>query len=78
MLGAAPPHYVPPRWHGIPVPVAAFARALRGSGTAIHVWTINDPAQALRLWADGVQGIISDDPAAILAARRDAPAARTG
>lgn len=60
---------IPPRWHGIPVPIAAFARALRGSGTVIHVWTINDPAHALRLWAAGVQGIISDDPGAMLTAR---------
>jgi len=63
---------IPPRWHGIPVPIAALARALRGSGTVIHVWTINDPACALRLWGEGVQGIISDDPALILAARKGA------
>jgi glycerophosphoryl diester phosphodiesterase len=60
---------IPPRWRGIPVPIAALARALRGSGTAIHVWTINDPTEAQRLWALGVQGIISDDPGAMLAAR---------
>jgi len=28
----------------------------------IHVWTVNDAAYALRLWRDGVQGILSDDP----------------
>jgi glycerophosphoryl diester phosphodiesterase len=60
---------IPPRWHGVPVPIAALARALRGSGTVIHVWTVNDPAYALRLWRDGVQGILSDDPRSILAAR---------
>jgi glycerophosphoryl diester phosphodiesterase len=60
---------IPPRWHGIPVPIAALARSLRGSGTVTHVWTINDPARALRLWRIGVQGIISDDPRALLAAR---------
>jgi glycerophosphoryl diester phosphodiesterase len=63
---------IPPRWHGIPVPIVALARALRGSGTVIHVWTVNDPAYALQLWRDGVQGIISDDPASILAARKSA------
>lgn len=62
---------VPPRWHGIPVPIAALARALRGSGTVVHVWTINDPTSALRLWCRGVQGIISDDPGLILAARKN-------
>ena len=38
----------------------------------IHVWTINDPADAIGLWSDGVQGIVSDDPATILAARASA------
>ena len=59
-------------WHGIPVPIAALARALRDSGTVIHVWTVNDPAYALRLWREGVQGILSDDPRSILAARESA------
>jgi glycerophosphoryl diester phosphodiesterase len=60
---------IPPRWNGIPVPIASLVRALRGSGTVTHVWTINDPALALRLWSAGVQGIISDDPGSMLAAR---------
>ena len=72
-LQAQPRHVqalcIPPRWHGLPVPIGAFARALRRSGTVIHVWTVNDPAQATRLWADGVQGIISDDPALMLRTR---------
>jgi glycerophosphoryl diester phosphodiesterase len=63
---------IPPVWHGIPVPIAALARALRDSGTVIHVWTVNDPAYALRLWREGVQGILSDDPRSILAARKSA------
>ena len=63
---------IPPYWHGIPLPIAALARALRDSGTAIHVWTVNDPAYALRLWREGVQGILSDDPRSILAARESA------
>jgi len=63
---------IPPRWHGLAVPIAALARALRESGTVIHVWTVNDPAYALRLWREGVQGIISDDPRLILAARKSA------
>ena len=63
---------IPPRWHGFPVPIPALAHALRGSGTVIHVWTVNDPAHALRLWSQGVQGIISDDPGLILEARKRA------
>ena len=61
---------IPQRWHGLPVPIAALARALRGSGATIHVWTVNEAAAAQKLWAAGVQGIISDDPGAMLAARR--------
>ena len=70
---AAPRHVqalcIPPRWHGLPLPIAALARTLRGSGTVIHVWTVNDPAEAMQLWAAGVQGIISDDPATMLRQR---------
>ena len=75
-LHARPAHVralcIPTRWHGLPVPIAALARTLRGSGTVIHVWTVNEPALARQLWQRGVQGVISDDPAAMLAARRDA------
>jgi glycerophosphoryl diester phosphodiesterase len=60
---------IPQRWNGLPVPIAALARSLRGSGAVIHVWTVNQPAQALQLWRCGVQGIISDDPALMLATR---------
>lgn len=70
---AAPRHVqalcIPQRWHGLPVPIAALARTLSGSGTAIHVWTVNDAAEAAMLWAAGVQGIISDDPGLMLQAR---------
>jgi glycerophosphoryl diester phosphodiesterase len=60
---------IPPRWHGLPLPVAALARALRRRGGCTHVWTVNTAAEARALWRAGVQGIISDDPAVILAAR---------
>ncbi|GAB1341137.1 glycerophosphodiester phosphodiesterase family protein [Gemmatimonas sp.] len=69
----APPWFqalcIPPSHRGIPVPVASVARATRAHGVVTHVWTINDSAQAQRLWRAGVQGIISDDPALMLAAR---------
>lgn len=59
-----------PRFHrGIPVPVRQYARVMRGLGHAAHVWTVNSRALARRLWARGVNGIISDDPALILAER---------
>lgn len=60
---------IPPTHHGLPVPVGAFARLMRRRGGVVHVWTVNSAAQARDLWELGVQGIISDDPATILAAR---------
>ena len=61
---------IPPSHRGVPVPIRAIARAIRGSDTVMHVWTINDPVQALRYWSTGVQGIITDDPATMLKIRR--------
>jgi glycerophosphoryl diester phosphodiesterase len=63
---------IPPVYHGIPVPIGALASATKVHGSVTHVWTVNEPAQALRLWRKGVNGIISDDPALILAARAGA------
>ncbi len=61
---------IPPTWRGIPIPLLAIARAARTAGVVTHVWTINDPSEALRLWRGGIQGIISDDPGLMLAARK--------
>lgn len=59
-----------PRFHnGLPVPVRQFARIMRGAGGPVHVWTVNSAARARQLWRIGVSGIISDDPATILAER---------
>jgi glycerophosphoryl diester phosphodiesterase len=75
-LRARPKHVqalcIPQRWNGLPVPIAALARTLHGSGAVVHVWTVNEPAEALMLWRHGVQGIISDDPALMLATRERA------
>lgn len=60
---------VPPWHNAIPVPIAALVRSFREAKGITHVWTINDPRHAVRLWNQGVNGIISDDPGAILAAR---------
>ncbi len=59
-----------PRFHkGLPLPVRRFARIMRALGGTTHVWTVNDAAVARRLWGAGVNGMISDDPAVMLAAR---------
>ena len=59
-----------PRWYyGIPLPVLRLARAGRRSGAVTHVWTIDDPRIAKRLWRAGVQGIVTNDPATMITAR---------
>lgn len=60
---------IPPTWNGLPVPFRLLSRSLKPVGVPIHVWTINTARQAERLWNAGVCGIISDDPATIIAAR---------
>ena len=61
---------VPRRYYGVPLPVGRLAALARRAGVATHVWTVNDPAAARRLWLRGVHGIVTDDPAVILEARR--------
>lgn len=62
---------LPRIYKGIPVPLGALARAVATAGVGIHVWTVNSPSVATRLWRVGVRGILSDDPAAILQARTE-------
>lgn len=61
---------VPLSQYGIPLPVKRFAKAASALGRCVHVWTINDPKVASDLWAAGVNGIITDDPATMLRERR--------
>jgi glycerophosphoryl diester phosphodiesterase len=51
--------------------VTAIARAARRGGAVTHVWTIDDPAVAKGLWAAGIQGIVTNDPAVMLHAREE-------
>jgi glycerophosphoryl diester phosphodiesterase len=60
---------IPRFFRGLPVPVSGFARLMAASGGPVHVWTVNDRAEARALWQSGVSGIISDDPAAMIAER---------
>lgn len=58
---------MPPRHYGVPLPVSRYVRS---GGVPVHVWTVNDPARAVKFWRAGVRGIITDDPAVMVAARR--------
>jgi glycerophosphoryl diester phosphodiesterase len=60
---------VPVRYRGLPVPTRRFVTAARRLGCPVHVWTVNDPATARRLWARGVAGVVTNEPGLIGAAR---------
>jgi len=49
---------------------------LHALGVAVDFWTINDPAEARALVALGADGIMTDDPARIVPAVREAALAR--
>lgn len=53
---------IPERHHGIPLPLRYLAARARRAGAMTHVWTVNDPRAARRLWQAGVAGIITDLP----------------
>lgn len=58
---------MPPRHRGLPLPVGGYAAILEPLGVPVHVWTVDDPAEARALRRKGVRGIISNDPAVMLA-----------
>jgi glycerophosphoryl diester phosphodiesterase len=63
-----------PRWYnGIRVPVGRLASVARRARTVTHVWTVNDPRVAARLWRMGINGIVTDDPGAMLRSRGELP-----
>jgi glycerophosphoryl diester phosphodiesterase len=68
-----------PRGHALQIPPEALGRPLvtpellagaRHLGVFVHVWTINEPREMRRLLELGVDGVMSDFPARLLAAAR--------
>jgi glycerophosphoryl diester phosphodiesterase len=60
---------VPERYHGIPIPLGLLARAARRIGRPVHVWVVDSPARAERLWKAGVAGIVTNTPREMRALR---------
>jgi len=58
---------VPIRHKGLLVTTDRFLAAARRLRRPVHVWTVDDPAEAAALWARGVTGIITNDPGGIAA-----------
>jgi glycerophosphoryl diester phosphodiesterase len=62
--------FTPLEYHGVRLPLRRMVAPLRKAGKPTHVWTVNDGEQARRLWQLGVCGIVSDDVAGTVAARK--------
>ncbi len=62
----------PNEYYGVPVPVGLIVRGARQIQAPVHVWTVDEPREARRLWAQGVNGIIPNAPSGILEERRRA------
>ena len=60
---------IPRLYFGLPLPVAGLARMAREAHVATHVWTVDAPRVAEKLWRSGIQGIVTNDPATMLRAR---------
>lgn len=63
---------IPRTYRGLPLPVKRLAALLRLAGKPTHIWTVNEPGEALEMWDLGASGIITDEVPAIIAARRGA------
>jgi glycerophosphoryl diester phosphodiesterase len=60
---------VPDRYRGLLVPSRRFVRAAHRRDSTVHVWTVDDAEDAAALWANGVNGIVTNRPDVIRAAR---------
>jgi glycerophosphoryl diester phosphodiesterase len=56
---------VPLRYAGLPIARAPFIARCHALGIAADFWTVNEPAEALRLVSIGADGIMTDDPAKV-------------
>ena len=60
---------IPDRFGDRPLVTPELLAFAHGRGVAVHVWTINEPSEIARLLGLGVDGIVSDFPARVVAAR---------
>jgi glycerophosphoryl diester phosphodiesterase len=58
---------VPLRFRGVEVVTPRFVELAHERAHVVHVWTINDPREMHRLLDLGVDGVVTDDPAAAAA-----------
>ncbi|CAN5762978.1 glycerophosphodiester phosphodiesterase [soil metagenome] len=65
---------VPERYRGLPVPTRGFLAAARARGCPVHVWTVDSPDTARKLWRRGVAGVVTNVPGRIVEAKGAGPA----
>ena len=72
-LGAPDPRCrlfaVPDRYYGLAIPSRRFVRRAAAREATVHVWTVDDAKSALRWWRNGANGMVSNRPDVIRAAR---------
>lgn len=56
---------LPPRFSGIELVTEQLVAVAHELGLAVHVWTVDDPAEMERLCALGVDGIMTDRPSVL-------------
>jgi glycerophosphoryl diester phosphodiesterase len=56
----------PALWGGIDVVSPALVDLAHSRGLAVHVWTVDDPAEMRRMVDAGVDGILSDHPSRLV------------
>lgn len=69
LTGYRPPGHavqIPPEFQGVPLVTEQTLAVAREFGCEIHVWTINDAHEMLRLLELGVDGVMSDFPERLL------------
>ncbi len=61
---------IPPAFQGVPLVTEQTLSVARAFGCEMHVWTINDADEMLRLLELGVDGVMSDFPGVLLEVAR--------
>lgn len=72
-LGAPDPRCrlfaVPDRHYGLAIPSRRFVRRAAAHDATVHVWTVDDARSAIHWWRNGANGMVSNRPDVIRAAR---------